>query len=600
MTRHCRGGCAAEGRYERLCAFTGRGRQRPWLGGGTPRVDRNGELSAHLRQADLALEPHVVVAASRATAAAVATSLAPAVALLFLFSMTSYAVLAAFAMVFGAIVTREAILSYPKSKATRRATAVLRTSTEGVNMMIMSLRHESSLPKAMRFAARLPSEFGRELRGAIWSVVTGTHPTFEDTLHDLGARWEEHSRELKSCLHALITASCEGTEEGRRRALDRASSGLVAGARRRIEDYALGLSFPSMMLFSIGVLLPLMVGSFLPMLSWDMWTGAEEVAAASTAIAPDGVIVQTVLLMNVVFPLVALAIAVDAAAGRPISSSPAIQVHKMWTSVGLGLLAAVTCAALGLLASCVLLEGTGKLAGVLLSSTVPPAVLLILVDGGTAGRQGRGKKGDAGDALFRIGARMVEGENFESAVRRTIGGLDQDWFDLVTGISLDFRAPNPSPDDGRPVMADSGDRSVYEAAKVVMGAAAKDEAQAGVLAMDLSRYIRDVADLELTLKRRLRPTVSMMRFTTHVLAPIMLGITYVIYLSLASIGGGSELNPGTFFVVLGVFLVEINAVVAYFVWGINDRRGHGTLMNSIGSCMLVAELLYCATVLVAG
>jgi hypothetical protein len=254
---------------------------------------------------------------------------------------------------------------------------------------------------------------------------------------------------------------------------------------------------------------------------------------------------------------------------------------------------------LGLAASRLLLEGTGTSVGMLLSSTVPLAALLILTDGGATAAQGGGKKGHAGDALFRMGARMVEGENFESAVRRTEGSLNMDWLDLATGMAVDPEASDAS-DGERAVVSQGGDRSVYEAARVVVSAAAKDEAQAGVLAMDLSRYIRDIADLELTLKRRLRPTVSMMRFTTHVLAPIMLGITYAIYLSLASIGGGSGLDPGAFLLVLGVFLAETNAVVAYFVWGISDRRGHGTLMSSIGSCVLVAELLYCATVLVAG
>jgi hypothetical protein len=141
--------------------------------------------------------------------------------------------------------------------------------------------------------------------------------------------------------------------------------------------------------------------------------------------------------------------------------------------------------------------------------------------------------------------------------------------------------------------------SVVEASRVVARAAATDEFQAGILAMDLSRYIRDLSDLELTLRRRLRPTISMMRLTSHVLAPIMLGITYAIYLSLASIGGGDFLDPGVFFVVLGVFLAEMNSVVAYFVWGIGEVRADSELARSAGSSVLTAILIFAATVLVA-
>lgn len=605
-----------KGRYERFCVLAAglleRSRvpcpsgARCWRkshGAESGRVKlREGrycELSASLGQAGLSLEPETVIAASRTISLVLMAPFIPTVGLLVALSMMNFAVLAGFAMAFGAIISKEAILTYPKSLASKRATAVLRTSTEGVNMMIMSLRHEPSLPKAMRFAARLPSEFGYELRTAIWSVVMGTYATFEDSLQRLGSKWEGHSRELKSSTLALITASCEGTEEGRRRALDRASSSLVSGARRRIEDYALGLAFPSMMLFSIGVLLPLMVGSFLPMLSWDMWVEAEGAGMTTSVGAPEGVILKTILLMNIVFPLVALLIAIDASSGRPISSDGAMLARRLPTTISLVSLGALVCAALGMVVSYTMLDGTERLVGLMLSAMTPPALLLIASGERNIEPHGRRKGAHAEDALFNIGARMVEGENFESAVRRTMDSSDAAWYDHAANMSLGARVPNHIQDEAVGTMAPTGsERSAHEAARVVMNAASKDEAHAGVLAMDLSQYIRDISDLELMLRRRLRPTVSMMRFTTHALAPVMLGITYAIYLSLASIGGGSQLDPGAFFVVLGVFLAEINAVVAYFVWGIGEKRSRGVLEHSVGSCILVAELLYSATVLV--
>ncbi len=604
-----------KGRYERFCAMaaglersrmltsSGAWYRMKFRGAGSSRAQaldgRYRELSICLEQAGLSLKPETVIAAARATSLALIVPLIPTVGLLVALSMVDFAVLLAFAGGLGAAISREAIRSYPKSLASKRATAVLRTSTEGVNMMIMSLRHEPSLPKAMRFAAKLPSEFGQELRTAIWSVVMGAHATFEDSLQRLGAKWEGHSRELKSSTLSLITASCEGTEEGRRMALDRASSSLVSGARRRIEDYALGLSFPSMMLFSIGVLLPLMVGSFLPMLSWDMWAGAEGVGMTTSVGAPEGVILKTVLLMNIVFPLVAFLIAIDASSRRPISSGGETVSGRSPTAIGFVPLGALACAILGVVVSHTMLDGTEQLVGLILSATTPPALFLVASGEKNIEPQGRDKGAHAEDALFSIGARMVEGENFESAVRRTMDQSDAAWYDYAAGMSLGARIPDHTPGEAVGTGGPTGsERSSYEAARVVMSAASKDEVQAGVLAMDLSRYIRDISDLELTLRRRLRPTVSMMRFTTHALAPVMLGVTYAIYLSLASIGGGSQLEPGAFFMVLGVFLAEINAVVAYFVWGIGEKRSRGVLEHSVGSCILVAELLYSATVLV--
>jgi hypothetical protein len=77
-------------------------------------------------------------------------------------------------------------------------------------------------------------------------------------------------------------------------------------------------------------------------------------------------------------------------------------------------------------------------------------------------------------------------------------------------------------------------------------------------------------------------------------------VTFSIYMSLSSIAGGTgDMSAGSLFLVLGMFLAEINAAVSYFVWGIDGKHGHGALMYSIGSCVLVSELIYIATVVVA-
>ena len=192
------------------------------------------------------------------------------------------------------------------------------------------------------------------------------------------------------------------------------------------------------------------------------------------------------------------------------------------------------------------------------------------------------------DLLFSAGARMVDGENLESAMRGASADLG------IPAISWPPRVVS-----SRDVADGAEESNEDRALAVVIEAASKDEAQAGVLAMDLAGYVRDIAELEAVLKRRLKPTLSMMRMTTHALAPVMLGVTHAIYVSLTSIGGGTGgLSPGTLFVILAAFLAEINAIVAYFAWGIGDRRRTGALAYSVGSCTLVAVLVMSAVVIV--
>ena len=529
------------------------------------------------------VEPERVVAASRTAFLLTLAALAALATAVLVLAGTKYAFAAGFAAVMSALIARELVLAYPKAAAQKRAWDVLRSSTEGVNMMIVGLRHEPSLPSAMRSAASLASEFGSEVRSAIWGVVMGVHSTFEDALIGLGTRWGEHSRDLKAAVQSLITASCEGSEDGRRNALDRASSSLVASTRRRIEDYALGLALPSTMLFSIGVLLPLMVGSFLPMMSWDVWTTMDPESAPGTAGMPDPAIVRTVLVMNVMFPAIALVIAMDAVSRHPMTHSGK-RCDEVRPGVrAMALACAVAAGCVGLVCSSALTTASERSLGLIMSAVVPAACYLMFV-GEHGGRHSEETETHrVEDMLFSLGARLVEGENLECAARGSLRGK------VLASVFEGFGAYS---------QAETADASGVEALRVVVRAAAKDEAQAGMLAMDLSRYVRDISELDLTLRRRLRPTVSMMRLTSHALAPLMLGITYAIYLSLASVGGESALHPSALLFVLGAFLAEMNAVVVYFVWGIGERRSYGELQHSIGSCVLVAILVYSATVLV--
>ena len=235
-------------------------------------IRRIADLTASLELSGIDAPVETVMAASNMLAA---LSFCPLLVLLLLVLLSlgsKVALPLSFLAIMGPILARELFLAHPASLARNKAARVLKGSPDSVNLMIMSLRHEPSISKALSFASHRENAFSHELRRAIWGVVMGAHASFEDALHALGTRWARYSDELRDSLNAMVIASCESTEDGRRRALDRANLAMVSGTKRRIEEYALSLSTPSMIMFSLGILLPLMVGSFLPMLSWNLWS----------------------------------------------------------------------------------------------------------------------------------------------------------------------------------------------------------------------------------------------------------------------------------------------------------------------------------------
>jgi len=559
---------------------------------------RESELRASKELAGIDVPFETLVAAAKAALVVSSTVLVLLVVILVLFTGTRFIMPMVFLLIVLPLLSREAILAYPNSAARKRAASVLKGSPESVSLMIMSLRHEPSLSKAIRFAARRENAYSKELRECIWSVVMGVHSSFEDSLHALGRRWSKYSDELKDSLNSMVTASCESTDDGKRRALDRANMAMVSGTKRRIEEYALSLSTPSMIMFGLGILLPLMVGSFLPMLSWNLWTMDSPGTSDLNAVDSSQSTFQTMFLMNVLFPSIAVLVAMNAISRHPLDTGNGGQEklpkdHTTWLAV------AVASTILGCLAIALLTSGQFKYVMFLIVAVSPISLWLMR---GRASGTGRETAVGLEDALFKIGSRMLDGGNFESALNHASDNLDRTSSGIVRKLSFMTNAIGKDFDEAADLGAISTSESnAIEGLRVVKEAASKDELAAGMLAMDLATYLRDLRELETTLRNRLKPTISMMKMTIYALGPIVLGVTYAIYLSLTSMvdGGPAGARAGTFFLVLGLFLAETDAVVSYFVWGIEGKRGRGQLMYSIGACILTSELIYAATAILA-
>lgn len=492
----------------------------------------------------------------------------------------------------GSLLAHILIMSYPARAGSRLMREVLRGSMSGTNLMIMSLRQEQSLPSAIVFASKGDGAFQRELRRCIWEVVMAKHAGFEEAVQSLGDRFAKHCSEFKSSMDALVTASCEATPEGQRRALDRANSAMVAGAKRRIEEYALSLSTPSMVMFGVGILLPLMVGSFLPMLSWDLWSTGDGIQEAG-ALGELRITPETVFVMNILFPAMALLVALSAMSKHPfLSTRNRPERIVRWREVA-GVIAATSA---GVIASVRLLDGVLEAFGLLGSAAAPVGIWLASKRPGD--ERGHRSGPAVESALFRTGAKMAEGKNFEKAFAESAAEAKGKPGMLLRRLCLrnvisfgDPLAPTPR------VTSEAVARNSLEALDVVRAASTKDERTAGMLAMDLAAYLKDLNDLDTALRMRLRPIVSMMTMTAYALAPVVLGVTFAIYVSLASMAGvaADAGSAGPFLLVLGIFLAETNAAVMYFAWAIEGVMDHRQLMASVGQCILCSQMVYAAT-----
>jgi Flp pilus assembly protein TadB len=490
---------------------------------------------------------------------------------------------------------------------------------DAVSYMAMSMRLTPSLHKALLFAARNVGEpLAGRLRQVVLDVELRRFETLEEAFMDLARTYDPGNEEFQQALRSLRTAEMQGTPEGVDRSLDRATATVFEGTRRRVREFADGLQRPVFVLFSLGVVLPLMVGSMLPLMS----TGGM-----------GGSIWTAVLLMDVLFPLLFIIAARRILDRRPLVR-PAARIEP--ETDGLGVRAAIAVAvgaalvALGLLCGLVAsdvaqaeagldaaltdgtivdmdpeqradLEARATAAGsdplVRLAVMVGPLPLLW---GATAAaavlfvpalREPRRRRQEVEaveealpDALFQIGSRVADGMALEPAIRRTASSMnDEPLAHLLRRVLAHMTLKRTSATEalfGREgALTGFPSENVSASLKTIVEMARKDVSSAGRTIVAVSDHMRDLRKVDREVASRLRPVTDMMRSTAVLFAPVILGITSALYLVVArlapslpfSSGAAAPIPVGAFSLVLGTFVMVITAATMLFT----ARLSHG-------------------------
>ncbi|MCX6799358.1 MAG: hypothetical protein NTW59_04680 [Candidatus Diapherotrites archaeon] len=194
---------------------------------------------------------------------------------------------------------------YPISVANGEKTRALTYVPEIIGYMIMSMKLVPNLEKAVEFSA----EHGRgkiaeDFKRLIWDVQLGVYNTLSEALDALAYRWGRYSGEFKQALMKIRASVLENTESKRYLLLDSTMVSILESIKNKMEQYARDLSQPSVLLFYLGVLLPLILIIVLPVGS----------AFSGQAMATP---VMLIAIYNIIIPLVTFLFARDVISKRP-------------------------------------------------------------------------------------------------------------------------------------------------------------------------------------------------------------------------------------------------------------------------------------------
>jgi hypothetical protein len=542
--------------------------------------------------------------------------------------------------------------NYPLKAADAEKMKSITYIPEIVNYLVMSMKLTPNLEKAVAFAA----EHGRgkiaaDLKNITWQTKIGAYNTMEEGLDDLAYKWGKFSDEFKHALMMIRASVIEINEAKRYEILDKAVTDTLEGLRDEMTKYAVRMRQPSIYLYYVGILLPLMLIIMLPI-------GA---MMAKLPIAQTWVMI---VLYNIAIPIGAIFFAAKILKTRPPVYMPPkipdtypglpkkghIKVGKtMFPAIVLALIAGA-----GIYFACTMflepmmnpyppswdLEAQEawfpffQAAGIVLAGAAAASIYLY----GTSYAKRKVQKElmkmetEFQDSVYVMASRLGENRPMEEAMDYTakfLGGtkisvLYSKTVDNIRnlGMTVDMALFDPVYGSLKNVPSES----IRGSMRIVVDSIALGVEQAARALIALSMQLRDSQKVKVKIQELMSEITAMMRSIAFFIAPLVLGVTTALQKIIISALSGLSTTPGaeavgslpagvsvpslpftslgsaemlhnipdsfTFLLIIAIYVIEVTIILVYFVSKIEEGDNPLALKMNLAMALPIAMIFY--------
>lgn len=200
------------------------------------------------------------------------------------------------------------IARYPRTHARHIQIRSLGDIPEILSYLVMYLKLVPNLENSVRFAASESSTtLASDLRKLVWDMEIRVYHGINDALTDFASRWGRWSEYFKRSLHLIRSSLLQKDEASRIITLDRALDVSLEGTKETMNQFANRLHQPTVILYSIGIMIPLSLVAMLP---------------AAGLVGIQITIMQMCLLYDVLLPLFILLYTRKILLSRPAAFHP--------------------------------------------------------------------------------------------------------------------------------------------------------------------------------------------------------------------------------------------------------------------------------------
>ncbi|OIO26124.1 hypothetical protein AUJ14_02800, partial [Candidatus Micrarchaeota archaeon CG1_02_55_22] len=200
---------------------------------------------------------------------------------------------------------------YPAMQAESQRKLAIAYVPEIVSYLVMNMRLNPNLEKAVDFAASHGrGKIAEDLKKLVWDVQLGVYSSVEEGLDGLAYRWGAYNDDFKQALMLIRASLLEGDEARREALLEKAGNDVLEGSKEKMDLYARQLHQPTVYLYYFGILLPLMLAIVLP------------IATGMMKDLPIKGVLPFFAIYNIFLPLAVYFMAHGIIAGRPPTYVP--------------------------------------------------------------------------------------------------------------------------------------------------------------------------------------------------------------------------------------------------------------------------------------
>ena len=484
------------------------------------------------------------------------------------------------------------VANSPSKNANKEQRAYLRESPGTIGTLVMNMRIQPSLEWAMgRVSHTCSGELTKRFVRMGWEVLTRRSDSLEQALLAFIPRLSGQNDAVGRSLHLVLASTYEPDVASRDRVLDRANHIAIEGVKEAADHYVASLSNPALIIFALGIMLPVMLFSTAPLLSMG-----------SVSVADGGDVASTFdqgwlfFLLLVIVPVGCLLFANSALACNPLAEVPRLE-----PPLGIVLLVPIGLSAVLSIFFVIFVQGELLPYCLSLSFLLPLCVVIRIKTSDKGTRRKDGQRAGFISALFQMGSRMAGGASFEKSLEEiALMGSGMPFGECANRALRRARLDREGLSEllERELSSASG-KDIAQAFTVVAGAAEKDPHYAGKLALNLAHNFSDIRAAELRMEENLHGVVDMMRSTGMVFAPIVLGVTSSLMAITVGAGFVSSSTVDLQIMLAMLYLSELVFCVSYFTNFLHRDRTWVHLASDFAIRCPIALLVFTAVSLFA-